>query len=321
MYTSNGLAPPREVSLDTPPPQVIQKGKGAARLLRGLKRVIRLFVKVLYLFPLLLVAKLVLFLMGNWVGDLITVAFVVLVVLFFSLFSLFFLLYAIAGPPSRRILLPRLRLPEEGDLDGAASLAGYKTPEMTTTHALAEHCEPDAEEWESIRVRGRVVGTTDQTPGDVVLRDCWLEQDGRVARMMAGNSFAVIREGFPPVVVGLEGAIHLVVAGPYEVAGVGELDLKHLAKYEQWLQGRSSNELSVPNLAGGQCCTLTVGQEVELVGGHYGPIPNLDDFRVGGRRLGVEERRSDSIPYRGDRLTRGLRLCSNQGAPLIICKR
>ena len=321
MTISGGAAPPAEASLDTPPPQVARRGKLATRSLRTLKRVLKVLVKVLYLFPLLLVAKLVLYLMGHWMGDLITVAFVVLVVLFFTLFALLFVLYPLAGPPSRRIPIPRLRLPRADDLADALAQAGYLEPEMTTTHELAEHTEPDADVQEPVRVRGRVVGGEDQQVGDLVLRDCWLERDDQVARLLACGSFAVLCDGYPPVVVDTQGAIHLVVVDRFQEAGVGEFEVKHLARYDKWLQDRSSEKMSVLDVAGGQNGALAVGDEVELVAGEYSPIPDVDELRVGGRRLDLARKEGGGGPYRGETQTRALMVRSTEGAPLILCKR
>ncbi len=316
-----GAAPAREGSIDTPPPQITERHRGAALLLQGIKAVIRVMVKVLYLFPVLLVAKLVLLLMDNPAGDMITVAFVGLVVVFFLVFALLFLVYPLAGPPSRRKPVPRLALFEAGDLDGAAQRAGYDRVASTSPHRLAELCEPDAVEQEPVRLAGRVVPTAQQDAGDAVLRDCWLMKGDVVMRMMAGGSFTVCAEGAPPVVVSLEGAVHLVLAGTFSTSGLGQLDTLDLGQHEAWL--RKQAEMSVVDLAASaRCCSLRVGDEVELLGGRYSPIARINDHSTRGRRLAPLQRdRAEGSPYRGDGTTPGLELRSDEGAPLVVVVR
>ena len=317
---SSGSAPPRETSQETAPAQVIQHHRVVVRLLHGLKHLIRFFVKVLYLFPLLLLAKLVLLLLDHRAGDMITVAFVGLVVLFFSVLALLMLLYAVAGPPSRRTPVPRLRLPEAYDLGAALERAGYQPLEDTAPHLLAERCEPEAEEGEPIRVRGRVVGNTDQGEGDVVLRDCWLGLDGQVARVLVGSNFAVVRAGHPPVVVALDRAIHLVLVGPFR--DTGGAAFAHLPAQDRWLKARAGGLTTEAVDSGGQQCTLHVGDVVELVAGRYSPIRSMDDYTASGQRLALGSgARDPKNPYRGDTPTRGLEVGSDEGAPMIICKR
>lgn len=315
-----GEAPPRERSTETPPPQIVLRHRGVARVLQGLKVVIRLMVKVIYLFPVLLVAKLVLLLMDHPAGDMITLAFVALVVVFFSLFALLFLLYPFVGPPSKRKPVPRLRLHEAGDLDDAAERAGYDRVAPTTSHLLAELCEPDAVEREPVLLRGRVMPTARQEDGDAVLRDCWLQKDDTVMRLLAGGSFTVCAEGAPPVVVSLEGCLHLVLAGEFNTTGLGQLDAYELGKQEAWLRDRADGMSVVDLAASGRCCTLRVGDEVELLGGRYSPIPSIEDHTARGRRLSPrdQDNRPEGSPYRGDGGARGLELRSDEGAPLVI---
>ena len=317
--TGDGVRPPLGQTLDTPPLQVRWRGKRITRVYLRLRWLVRVLVKVVYLFPLLLVAKLVLFLLNSWYGDLITVGFVGLLVLFFSLFAGLFLLYPMVGPPSRRKRNPVLELPGPGDLEQAATLAGYQLMEPTRARQLEGHCEPGAEQWESLRISGRIAGRAGLQHGQVVLRDCWVQHREQVVRLLVGSSFAVVRQGYAPVVVDLQQATQLVLAGRFEPGDATPqgLDAGALEPHQKWLEQHAPG-LELSKLQGTRCC-LTVGDEVELIGARYRPVPSMEQLLVRGRSLALDQ--AGGSPYRGDRLQRGLRMGSDQGHPLVICKR
>ena len=74
-----------------------------AWLYEGLKSLTHLMVVGLYLFPLLLLPKILLFAFGVGLGDWITVAYVVLVLAFFALLALLVLLFPWVGPATETV--------------------------------------------------------------------------------------------------------------------------------------------------------------------------------------------------------------------------
>ncbi len=191
---------------ETPPPALYLRYRlaGAARLFELLKGAIRPLVRLLYIFPLLVLVKLGLRLAGiesAW----ITVAFVAVVVLLFALLSLLMLLFPFVGPRSGRDPRPELAIPDSAAARQALEALGQPSLALLDAGQLAALCHPGAPMPPAIRLRGRLSGG----PGidGALLSDRWLlRDDGTAVRAFAGRHFAVLAEGQPPVVVELDGA-------------------------------------------------------------------------------------------------------------------
>ena len=153
---------------------------GALRTYQAATGVLRLLVRLLYLFSALVVVKLVLFALGIPAGDWITVAFVVLVcALFASLVAVAFL-FMLVGPRSERQKHGALELHAPGQAARKRLLAEGKT-----------------------RVAGRVDAGLEA--GATVLVEQWVQGDAGLERRVSGSSFVVRPDEGPPVVVELQG--------------------------------------------------------------------------------------------------------------------
>jgi hypothetical protein len=170
----------------------------AAKMLRGL-------VRTLYMFPILIVAKIILRLMNAPGGDLVTVGFVGLVVALFGMFSVVLLLTAIVGPRSKRE-------------DGLKLV--FHAPTKRERDRIAANMLPDP----GVHVVGRV--DAGLAPGTTVLAEHWGDDHGKLVRFFEASSFVVVPDQDAPVVVEL--AACPVVLAPYDrgqehvaVPGVG----------------------------------------------------------------------------------------------------
>jgi hypothetical protein len=159
--------------------------KGAMRAYVIATGVLRLLVRMLYLFPVLIVVKIVLFVLSVPIGDLITVWFVMLVVALFAVLSIVILLMLFVGPRSER----------------------HK-------HAALMFHAPTGGERLFKRAAGtRIVGRIDAglEVGDPVLTDRWTEGDGGLVRSFSGSSFVLVDDsGGTPIAVELLGCPLLV---------------------------------------------------------------------------------------------------------------
>lgn len=177
--------PPLERPIPLPTTHVRPTRSGAALAHAAVGRAVRILARALYVFPALIVAKLILWLVGSWYGDLITVAFVLLVVAFFAALALWLMLHAIVGPRSTRTRGAALAFAPPSARD-AERIAGALPPATTA----------------------RFVGTVDAglTPGEPVVVEEWSERDGRLLRLVEGRSFVLRASDRAPAAVELAGA-------------------------------------------------------------------------------------------------------------------
>lgn len=178
----------------------------ALRAYGAVTAVLRTLVRVLFLFPILVVVKIVLHLVGSdVVSDYVTVLFVVLVVALFATFALTLAFIAILGPRSQREAKRKLvfAMPKPRDASWMISATVPK---------------PD------VRVEGRVDAGLEE--GGVVLDERWGDNAGRLLRFCEGaSSFLVRPDEGEPVVVELEASPLLLAredhADALVVPGVG----------------------------------------------------------------------------------------------------
>jgi hypothetical protein len=215
------------------------------RLYGGATTLLRLLARGIYLFPVLLVAKVALLVADSWYGDLITVAFVVLVVAFFAVLAATLLLHLLVGPRSERAARTtfRLDLPEVGDHERILGMSAHPK-----------------------RYRGLVQAGL--APGQPVISDQWLERDGMVWRLFEGRCFAVVAEGETPVVVDL--AACPVLLGPY-------VDTRAEPSAAALVLARSLADLGE---ASGARCELRQGDLVEVLAADAQPLDRLEDERL-----------------------------------------
>ncbi len=184
-------------------------------------RGLRVLVRALYLFPLLVVVKIVLYAMHVAWGDYITVGFVGLVVALFGMFVVVMLLMAIAGPRPKSTTTTLVFFP----------------PKPADAERIIAEVVPSP----ALRMTGRVDAGLDE--GAVVLEEHWGDNGGTIVRFFEGSSFVVFPDGASPVVVELEacpvvlarydaGKDHLAVPGIGAVAPLGHFVLRQGERVE-----------------------------------------------------------------------------------------
>ncbi len=185
--------PERERTIECPWAYVRPGATGLARAFGHVTLALRLLVRALYLFPILVLVKVVLHVVHPTPEeDYITVAFVVLVVVLFGVLALVMFFFALLGPRSSREKRVRLvfRPPTPRDADGIR------------TRALPRGG--------SVRVLGRVNAGLDGEA--TVLEDSWGDDAGSVVRFFEGSSFVVAPDDGTPVVVELHACPVLVAS-------------------------------------------------------------------------------------------------------------
>ena len=288
---------------------------GLLRFFLNLKDLLRLFVRAIYLFPILLVAKLVLWIMDLWYGDLITVAFVGLLVIFFALFAVWVLLYAFVGPPSKRKGDPRFALPEPDQLREVARRWGSEgLPVTTGTEELQRLAGGGATEGDDVlRIRGKIHGGYPLDEARSVAVDVWeAGEDQKATRVFAGRTFAVTGEGQPPVLVRLQGA-------PWIVATWRDDDPRSSETVAEVTGWPSLRDEPQPPIRSGLSAALGHGDEVELIVRGWEAIPSVDEAIVAGVPFHLRDPGGEAgSPYRGSDVTRGLLVTSSVDHPIIV---
>lgn len=277
---------------------------GRAATYEAARAVVRILVKGLWLFPVLLVPKAILWGLDVWYGDLITVAFVVLVVITFGGLSLLSLLHLLAGAKSDRAAAARLRvsLPKRITVPEAAEALHLPAAAIAPPSALAQIAASGAT-YGPLRLRGTVDAGI--SFGQPVITERWAEIDGAVVRVVVGSSFALRIEGGP--LVAIELLASPVLLGPY-----GE-------SLGAMLPAGPTSASSVlraagPALAAAPVCVIRQGDPIEL----FAPtqeIVALSALRVDGRAPPFTT--GDGGPYRGEQRPAILVRCVAE-APVVI---
>src|SRR5260221_8309648 len=99
-----GQGAPAEREALAPATHVQTTSSGMVRVYEASAKLLRVMSRAIWLFPVMLVPKIVLWALGNPIGDLITVMFVILVCAFFAVFALTVLFFAIVGSKKQRMM-------------------------------------------------------------------------------------------------------------------------------------------------------------------------------------------------------------------------
>lgn len=229
---------------------VVERATGAGLVLDGVKRLLRIASRALYVFPVLALVKLA------WRGpgsDVITIAFVVVVLVFFALLALFLLVFPFAGPRSER--RPDRRFAPPRTCDVALGRLGITAPAQGLPVALGGAVDGAP----PLRLRGKLArldprGLVSGTP---VLADAWT---GTSRRVLEGVPFAVL-VGNVPAIVELESPP--VIAARYA---------------DQTLQLHDGNEVE---LVATDYRVVENVEAVEVCGVHFSPSTSASAYRSG----------------------------------------
>jgi hypothetical protein len=285
------------------------------RVYAGVKAVARLLVVVLWLFPVLLVAKLVLRLVGLWYGDLITLAFVLLVVALFGCLSLLALLHLLAGSRSQRGTNATVRFAApKSDVLAAARRLGRPLPRAQPD--LPQLATAPGQSGRPISLSGVVVAGKDVPGAEPLVREQWHESSGRLVRTVEAYSFAVVAEGQPTVVVELQAAPTLV--GRYRDSPAAEgAFARPPTRLAPLLAFAAEQKAPIGADSAVASAELVAGQRVEILAYASEPVPRLEELRVAGRPLMLAAEHSAG-PYRsGDSAPAVLIRCDAQ-TPLLV---
>jgi len=322
---SRGDAALREQRLEDTAVCFVAEPIGVLRAFEGVKRVLRVLVRALYLFPALLVVKLALWVAAlqgqrqlGTLGDYLTVAFVLLVVVFFATLSLLVLLHVWVGPRSARgrHRVPRFELPTAEARGRSRALAVAPEPRILKDPGG----EPlDLERFvlgAKIRVRGELLAIDGSASGGPLLRESWLAEEGRAARLVRARSFAVVATGQPTVGVQIDAAPWLLLEGAGEVEAGAVAVAEHDA-LDAFVRPSGS---SLRELLAAPTRELSAGQQVEVIGVVAERLPSVEGAVVAGQplRLGAG---FGKAPYRGGGGGPALLLISSAAQPVLVCHR
>lgn len=306
------------------------RDKGSARVFTVVASLTRAVAILFWLFPLLLIPKIVLWLLDSRIGDWITVAFVALAVLLFSLVSVVVLLHAVVGPRSRRQL--QLALDEAPpSIDDALAWLQRDPVVATTAALLRKRLTSDGlasdDRHAPLRLRGRLGGATAAArEGKVLLRDSF-RSTLPLARLTRARGFLFWPAGEggdeddsrPPLLVELFEPPTLLArydkAPEHDEPELGE---RFVADYDAWSKSLDRQGRRLEHLFNGPTCLLRDGQDVELIAFDVEPVEDLAEARLAGRPLELDQDRKNAGPYRGAARQRSLRLSSTAQSPLIF---
>jgi hypothetical protein len=293
-YVLGEGAAPLERPIALPASHVRTTTRGAALRIHALvTRLLRASARALYLFPVLVVVKIVLFFQDNPWSDYITVGFVVLVALFFAFFALTVLSYAIVGPRSKRAALTRLVFapPPANDLEGVvASLASREAVSTAT------------------RARGRVEAGL--APGEPVLVEEWSRGE-QLARFVEGRSFAILPDDAASMPCIVEIAAAPVFVARYSDDEADERDDPNAAALT--VAGSLRRQRGTPEPAPRSRCVLRQGQRVAIAAARSEPASRVEDRRL----LDLIAHDGAADPYRGAE-TPGIVVRSTVEEPIVI---
>lgn len=215
---------------------------GMVRVYETSARVLRVMSRAIWLFPAMLVPKIILWAMGNPIGDLITVMFVLLVCTFFAVFALTVLFFAIVGSKQQRMARSHLAFAEPRAAD-APRLLGPAP----------------------VRFSGRIDAGIEE--GAPVIVEQW-SQGERLVRHVECRSFALVADGKPACVVEVAAAPILMARYRDEPAESAALEVASR------LEGRTHERGGVAR------CVLRQGDVVEVLADDAQRTPRIEDERL-----------------------------------------
>jgi hypothetical protein len=270
---------PLERAVRAPVEHMQMTSSGVVRFYQASAQLLRVLSRAIYFFPVLIIAKIVLFLMSNPIGDLITVAFVLLVVTFFAVFALTVLLFAIVGPKAQR---------------EARSHVAFAEPRAADLDRIIADAQV------SVRISGKIDAGLEH--GAPVIVEQWARGE-RLVRHFEGRSFALIVDGKPHCVVEL--AASPVIVTHYENTNAESAALEIAGR----LEGRTQPRGPVGR------CVLRQGDVVEVLAREATRTPRIEDERL---RALVENTGDDAGPYRAADASTLLVRCTMESPVVII---
>ena len=292
-------------------PYVRPPGFRAQRVLGGLGVTLKQSARLIYVSPLLIIAKIALQSVNRVTSDLVTVAFVLLVVAFFALLNAYLLLAALvffARRGGHRAVRP-------ATLGARALMRSIRWPGNADVRSIPVVSTPDgAESGTVMRVVGTLASITGTAGRPTLVRDAWCERRGHALRVVEVHDFAVVPAEGPPVVLQCRAAPTLVAARsakrPTEQA-LAELPLE--------IRGLLEDEGALPSLPDQIIeSTLSEGDLVTLVGVFSCPIPDVEQFEIEGRIRSLADGAPRAPAYRQRAGRPGLLFECAPGRPALI---
>lgn len=282
--------------------EVVAPGRTLREIQRGFRAVMKWLVRLLYLSPLLLLARFVVRrAVDTAAADLVTVGFVVLVVCFFAMLNVYIVWSVIVHLRSAGRLTVRTPFGDAGE-----DRSGLFGPQPGVSAG-------------NLRVRGLVAAVEPEIHGtDEVIRDLWVTGERSPWRLTEATDFAVLVEGQRPVVVQLASAPLLIGAPARTTVREG------VARMSPGLNAVFDMEpaLAAPRGdARAQWLALAAGDEVELVGTTRGAVPDVGRFELGQKVCSLQResaKRTAAAPYRGSAAEPGVLVVSAPETPLWI---
>ena len=249
----------------------------------GIRVVLKWLVRGLYLSPILIAVRFVLDAANPSSGDMLVVAFVLLVVSFFLIINLYIIWSVVVHFRSKGKLHVQLPFGEAGE---------------DRTGLFAKELGEDGAMNRAVKLRGVVKRVDELLPDSgLVIRDLWAAESAAPWRLVEATDFAVVANDERPMIVQL-GSAPIVVASPRKETvgwaihqlspGVGSIfDMGPATEGE-----RASEPV--------QWLTVAEGDTVEVIGFEHGTIDDVEHFMLDGRScavlLGEEQTHG---PYRG----------------------
>jgi hypothetical protein len=284
----------------------------------GLKTALKVLVRALYLFPVLIVAKIAFWIADSSLGDLISLVFVGLVLITFFLLSILVALYPFVGPPSVRKHKVKLDLvvPDRDNADRALVHTRAQLIQPSRAIELAD-LGPKPERPDPVRIRGRIGIGARGEPGEPVVQVGWVERDGVVASLCMARVFALEAEGQPPVVIELDACPWLI--GEHRPdRSWPDIERAVTADLYRWLETGSSGAIDLDATRRGAACVLHEGDEIEVIAWDWQPVPSLDALTGRARDLVLGSSSGPNAPYRGTHAQPALVVRSTPAAPAIL---
>lgn len=286
-------------------------GRLVREIRSGIRLVLKQFVKLLYLSPLLIALKLILSQSNDFYGDLVTVGFVMIVVVFFVVLNLYLLWSVVCHAAARRgvKVVPPFARPH-GDLRSLAA---------ETYSRAGSNREATVEPEEIVVLEGTVHPLDDTLPrGGQLVRDLWALEGSDPWRLTEAVDFVLETDDGEVVVCRLESAPFLI-GRPTRLNVVKALGRLSKESTEVFQMGPELAERHKRNLGG--WLQIERGDRVELAGAQTSYITNVEQFELDGRMCGFDRAsKGGQAPYRGSTANPGTLVTSSTDNPLFLKK-